>query len=198
MRLTPELRKTLGSAKPSGNGANIRHGKYALMIDKWFFKKGHKGISEIRELVVLEAEKVVVMEGEKERADTPNAVGSSCSIVSAYHGDGADMGPINTMRFLYGLFNLSEGDITAEEQETTIAECTNTESEDGAVNPMRGMVIGLETFPVLTSKNKKWITGTKWICIDKPGEGVNTVEEAAARWATHEAQLRGKDRAPKA
>lgn len=191
-KLTPEMRKKLGGTKGSGSGANIRHGRYALMITKMFMKTdGHKGTSEIREFVVVEAEKVVVMEGDKKREDEPNAVGSTCSAVAAYFGTSKDMGPVNTVRFVQGLFDYKDGDISEDDQAQTIAECLNDDPAEGPVNPLRGMIIGLETLPICTSTNKKWIVGYRWFCIDKPQQGINTQAEADKRWKEYEEKVRG-------
>lgn len=163
-------------AKNSGGGNNIRHGRGILMIDKWYWRQGHKGLSHVHEFIVTKSEKNIVMEGDKKIDVEPNAVNSSCSAVYNYDGKAKDMAGVNSARFVLGLFGLEADAVSEEDVEKTIEEGSADDS-----NPCRGMVIGYETYPIQT-KAGAWIVGVKWSCVNKPGEGQNTIEAAKARW----------------
>lgn len=190
MALSAEIKKRLADAKVTGGGSNINHGRYIFMIKKWWFEQGYKGLADKHELVVMKAEKITVMEGDKKVEVEPNPVGSTCSAVYNYDGKAKVMAPINTKKFLFGLLGIEEKDITPDDANATLEECINDDSKVGPVNPCRGMLIACETYPIYTKESKQWIVGTKWECVSPPGEGENTDEKAKARFEEHERALK--------
>lgn len=194
--------RRFAETKSSGGGANIRHGRYVFMIDRWFVKEGFKGTTDIHELVVVEAEKNVVFEDDRKVEVEPNPVGSKCSAAFSWDGgEAAKMGPVNSTQFLFALFgDLRDEDITPQQKMETFEECTNADprkvfpsGHDQAgqpmpVNPCRGMLIRCETYATLTKTTKKWIAALRWSCYDPAGHGANTFEAARNRWAEYEAR----------
>lgn len=187
MGLSKELADKIARTSVSGSGQNIRHGRYVLMLDKWEFRHGHKGISDIHEFIVVKSDKIVVMEDTRVEAE-PNAVDTRCSAVYNYDGAAKVMAPINTKRFLLGL--LGKADVTEEEQSKYLMGYTNDDPKNGLVNPCRGMIIGCETYPIRTVAGK-WIIGTNWLHIAAPGQGDNALDAAKARYADYERRLTG-------
>lgn len=195
MELTAEERKQIGQATSTGRGNNIRYGRYVLMIDKWYFRKGYTGLSDIHELVVLKSEKMIVMEGEKKVEVEPNPEDSSASAVFSYGGKGKVMAPINTTGFVLALMGLKDEQITGDEKMSALEEFTNEDPKkfEGRVNPCRGMIIGCETVPTQTRESKQWITALKWVHLAPPGgTGENSFEKAAERWAAYQSRIRAK------
>lgn len=190
--LTEAEKKAFKDARSSGGGPNIRHGIYVLMIDKWFFKRGFKGLADIHEFVVVNAEKNIVMEGDKKVDVEPNPVDSSVSTTFPYFGKAGVMGPVNTTQFLLALLGKKDDEISDDEKEEARVECTNEDAKAGPVNPCRGMIIGAETVPYFTKETKQWIVRIKWHTIDPLGEGENTPEKAAERWAAFESRVKAK------
>lgn len=185
MEISEKLKAAMKKAATvnlSGNGVLIRqYGNYVFMVDKWFFKQGHKGLSDIHELVTMKAEKVTVYEDEKKVEVDPHAVGSRVSAIFNYDGKGKDMAPINSMRFLLGLFGVNEADISDEDKEASLAQAT------GKDNPTQGMLIACEVYPAKTNAGR-WIAVCRWSCVDKPGEGQNAPDVVKKRWAEYEAK----------
>lgn len=200
MRLTAEEKKKISDARSSGGGNNLNHGVYILMLDKWFFKRGFKGLADVHEFVVVSSEKAVgLMEGDKKVDVEPNAVDSSSSTTFSYAGNALKMAPVNTTQFLLAMLGKKDEELDDDEKEAARLECTNDDPNevDGEgnklpVNPCRGMLVGAETVPYFTKETKKWIVRINWKTIDPIGEGENTFEKAKERWAAYEARVKAK------
>jgi hypothetical protein len=205
MELSAEEKKLFGGSRSTGDRPpNIRHGKYLLMIDVWKLHRGYRNVlSDIHNFVVVKSEKITVMEDEKKREDVPNEVGTRCGATFKYDGNGAEMAPINSTRFLLALWGLQDGEIEDDAKTSAWMRATNEDPKkfandviDGttitipSVNPTRGMLIGAETNAIFTKKSSKWIVGVNFIHIARPGEGDNSYEAAAKRWAEYEAKLK--------
>ena len=162
-------------------------------VAKWLFKAaGYKGKSEIVEMIVVGAEKLIVMLEDKRIDEEPNQVDSTCKIVNNYDGKAKEMAPDKTTQFVLALWGLNNDAVTAEWKQQTWAASMNQDAARGVVNPMCGMLIGCETYAVRAAKSGIALTLPKWIHIAQPGQGINDYKAAAQRWAEYEARLRSK------
>jgi hypothetical protein len=180
------VRDRIAKAKASSGGNNIRYGEYILMYWKSSYDKMNSGWCHINEFIVTEATKITVMEGEKKVEVEPNQVGTQCSYVINYDGKGKLSADGNSKALVLGLFGFTEGDVEDTKVSETLADLT-ADSQ-----PAKGMVIKLSTYPKeVRSRPGNFITGMKWECVSKPGEGQNTPEAIQARleqYATMQAQ----------
>ena len=210
MELSQEEKKLFGGSRSTGDRPpNIRHGKYLLMIDVWKLHRGFRNVlSDVHNFVVVRSEKLVVMEDDKKREDTPNEAGTRCGATFKYDGKGAVMAPINSTRFLLALWGVQDGEITDEDKTLAWERATNEDPKKfvndqildenakptgiviPAINPTRGMLIGAETSPVFTKESKKWIVGINFLHIARPGVSENSYAAAAKRWQEYEAKLK--------
>lgn len=200
MELSEAEKQLFASAQLTGaRTPNFRHGKYLLMLDTWKLHRGYRGVlSDVHNFVVMKSSPVTVMQ-DGPVTEIPNEVGTTAGAVYKYEGPGAEMASINSMRFLLTLFGLSERDIPPQDRVAAWQRATNEDPRqfqndrlDGtdtiipSVNPCRGMLIGMETTPILTKKSKTWIVGLNWRHIAPPGSGENSYEAAAQRWAEYQ------------
>lgn len=184
-----DVRNRIAKAKASGGGNNIRHGEYVLMLIKSSYDRMHSGQCHINEFVVMDAKKISVMEGEKTLDVTPNSVGSQCSVVINYDGKGKLSADANSKAIVLGLFGLKEDDVSDELVSDTLGDLTHDKQ------PARGMLIKCLTYPKeVRSRPGNYITGLKWECVDKPGEGLNAPAAITERLEAYEAQKKAADK----
>jgi hypothetical protein len=204
MELSEAEKRLFGGAQSMGDRVpNFRHGKYLLMVDTWKLHRGYRGVlSDVHNFVVLKADAITIVT-DKETKEIPNEVGTKVGATFKYDGAGAEMAPINSTRFMLGLWGFADADLNQDSKTAVWLRSTNEDpakftgekdEQTGYIipptNPMRGMLIGLETSPIFTKKTQRWITGLNWIHIARPGEGDNSYEAAAKRWAEYEAKFR--------
>jgi len=179
-KMPKEVRDRIAKARATAGGNNIRHGEYVLMIMRSTYDKMNSGQCHINEFVVHEAKKNVVAEGEKTVDVEPNPVGSSCSYVINYDGKGKLSADGNSKALVLGLFGMKEGEV----DDALVADTLGDFTDDS--QPAKGMLVKCSTYAKeVRSKPGKFITGLNWSCADKPGEGVNSPEQCAARLAEH-------------
>jgi hypothetical protein len=170
------VRDRIAKAKASSGGNNIRYGEYILMYWKSSYDKMNSGWCHINEFVVTQATKISVMEGEKKVDVEPNQVGTQCSYVINYDGKGKLSADGNSKALVLGLFGFVEGEISDEKVSETLADLTADNQ------PAKGMLLKCSTYPKeVRSRPGNYITGIKWECVSKPGEGENSAEKIKAR-----------------
>lgn len=204
MELSEAEKRLFGQTQSMGDRpANFRHGKYLLMIDTWKLHRGYRGVlSDVHNFVILKSMPVTVMT-DTELTEKPNEAGTKAGATFKYDGAGAEMAPINSTRFLLALWGFSDGDLDQDSKTKVWLRSTNEDPKKftgekdeatgmviPAINPMRGMIVGMETTPIFTKKSGRWITGLNWTHIARPGEGENSYEAAAKRWAEYEKSFR--------
>ena len=101
-QMNAQEREQFSKAQSTGNRApNMRHGRYVLMIDRWFLHRGYmNALSDIHNFIVMKAEPLVVRQDDKEIREEPNEVWSRTHATFKYAGAGVQMAPINSTRFL--------------------------------------------------------------------------------------------------
>lgn len=204
MELTAEEKAAFGKSRTTGDRPpNIRHGRYVLMIDKWFLLRGFRNVlSDIHNFIVVKAEPNTVVIDGKPVTDIPNEVGSRCGAAFKHEGNSLEMARINGTRFTLAVLGLNDAEISEDDKTEAWMRMTNDdpkkfvgEKVDGtdivipSINPCRGMIVAAETTPVVT-KAEKNIVGITWSNIAPAGEGVNGYVEAAKRWAEYESKLK--------
>ncbi len=209
MELSQSEKELFAKSRSTGDRPpNIRHGKYLLMVDKWYLLRGYRNVlSDVHNFIILRSEANLVIEQDehgnpRERRDVPNEVGSRCGVVFKQDGKSTEMAIINSTRFTLALLGMGDADISDEDKLAYWMRLTNDEPkkclgermEDGALipatNPTRGMLIAAETTPILTKESKRWIVGINFIHVAMPGFGDNAYDVAARRWAEYEARLK--------
>jgi hypothetical protein len=170
------VRDRIAKAKASSGGNNIRYGEYILMYWKSSYDKMNSGWCHINEFVVVQATKVNIMEGEKKVDVEPNQVGTQCSYVINYDGKGKLSADGNSKALVLGLFGLTEGEV----DDALVSQTLGSLTDDA--QPAKGMLIKLSTYAKeVRSRPGNYITGMKWECVNKPGEGENAPEAVKAR-----------------
>lgn len=184
-QMPESVRKRIAKSRANAGGTNIRHGEYILMYWKSSYDRMNSGNCHINEFVVVQAKKIVVVEGETQKEVEPNQVGTMCSYVINYDGKGKLSADGNSKAIILGMFGLEE----KPDDEKQIAELDQALADLTADSqPAKGMLIKLTTYAKeVRSRPGNFITGMKWACVDRPGTGENTVEKAAARVAQFQA-----------
>lgn len=190
----PEIvRQRIAKSRANAGGNNIRYGEYVLMYWKSSYDRMNSGNCHINEYVVVQAKKIVVVEGDKQKEVEPNQVGTMCSYVINYDGKGKLSADGNSKSIVLGLFGMEEKPDDAQqiaELDQALADLTSD------AQPAKGMLLKLETYPKeVRSRPGNYITGMKWSCVDRPGTGENTVEKAAARIAEFTAFQKQQEKA---
>ncbi len=186
-QMPQSVRERIAKSQATSGGNNIRHGEYILMYWKSSYDKMNSGYCHINEFVVVSAKKIAVMEGDKPKDIEPNEPGTMCGYVINYDGKGKQSADGNSKALVLGLFGLNEGEVSQEDVGEALADLTADNQ------PAKGMLIKCTTYPKeVRSRPGNYITGLKWECVNKPGEGENAVEKAAARIAEHAATLTKK------
>jgi hypothetical protein len=189
-QMPQEVRDRIAKARASAGGNNIRHGEYVLMLLKSTYEKMHSGWCHINEFLVIESKKIAVMEGEKKLDVDPNSPGSLCSVVINYDGKGKLSADGNSKAIVLGLFGLKEEQVKDELVSETLGDLTHDRQ------PAKGMLIKCSTYPKeVRSRPGSYITGIKWECADKPGEGLNTSEKVKERLDMYAAQQKKDQKA---
>jgi len=186
-QMPQSVRDRIAKSRASNGGNNIRHGEYILMFWKSSYEKMFTGMCHINEFVVAAAKKIAVQEGDTSKDIEPNSPGTTCSYVINYDGKGKQSADGNSKALVIGLFGLVEGENSDEEVSETLGDLTADNQ------PARGMLIKVSTYPKeVRSRPGNFITGLKWECVDKPGQGENTPEKCAERIAEYETSLTAK------
>lgn len=173
--LPADMAAEIGKARVAGGGNYIQHGDYVVMYDKWFYQK-IQDRCVILEMIVAEAHKKVVMEGDKRVEQDPNPPGSSMSDTANFDGQGKLSAPANSRAPVLGLFGYKENEVPDATVTATLDECL------GPNQPARGMLVVLKTFSKeIQSRKGSYITGRNYECISKPGTGINTPDLVKAR-----------------
>jgi hypothetical protein len=163
-------------------GNNINYGEYVLMLLRSSYEKKHTGWCHINEFAVVKSTKTVVQEGDKTVTREPNQVGTMCSSVINYDGKGKLSADGNSKALVLGFFGLKEDEVSDEKVAETLADLTADHQ------PAKGMLIKCTAFPKeVRSRPGNFITGLRWDCVNKPGEGENTLDKAAQRMAEYAA-----------
>ena len=126
----------IAGASTTGGGNNIKDGNYRLLIEKIHLQPGHTGECFIAEFRVLESTPNGATD-EQGRPVTPNAAGSTCSIVCNITKHAAAAG--NAKKMLAGALGglgYTEADIVPEVMGNVCA----------PNNPMRGLGVICETY----------------------------------------------------
>jgi len=174
--LPDDIAKEVGKARVSGGGNYILHGNYpALMVKDWIYEKKYSGRCIVLEMIVVESHKNVVYEGATKVDDEPNAIGSECSTVANFDGGSKESASGNSRAPVLGLFGLEDSKIDDAAIELALKRVCNEKIANG-------MILACTTFPKeKRSKRGEYITGLKFECVSKPGEGINTPELVRAR-----------------
>jgi hypothetical protein len=174
-QLPAELANRIASAQVTGGGNYIQHGDYVLMVRKWFFQKIQDECI-ITEFLVGDARKKTVFEGARAVDVDPNQEGADVSEPINFGGNGKLSAGSNAKAVVLGLFGFKQGEVPDHKVAETLISVTSD------TQPATGMLIGLSTYPKeKVSKPGEFITGRNWICIDKPGTGLNSPENVKAR-----------------
>jgi hypothetical protein len=154
----------IASAKASGGGNLIRDGRYEFTILKLLLEDKFNGTCFIAEMLVESA-------GEVEQGVEPNRVGSTCSYVVNFDGEGKLSAPGNVKLFVLALLNKGEDELDADQ----IADIT--EKLVAPSQPARGMRIADETYrkTIRSGKNAgKPFTAHRWKHVDgQTDESIN-------------------------
>jgi N6-adenosine-specific RNA methylase IME4 len=178
-QMPESVRQRIAKSRANAGGNNIRYGEYILMYWKSSYDRMNSGNCHINEFVVVQAKKIVVMEGDKQKDVEPNQVGTMCSYVINYDGKGKLSADGNSKSIVLGLFGIEEKPDDAQQQEELMQALADLTSD---AQPAKGMLIKLETYPKeVRSRPGNYITGMKWSCVDPLGTGENIVEKAAER-----------------
>lgn len=175
MNLPSDMAAEVGKARSAGGGVYIVYGTYVFMIKKWFYQKIQDRCI-ILEAIVVEGRKKIVMEGDKQVDQEPNAFGSEVSSTANFDGDGKLSAPANARAPILGLFGFKENEVKDDVVTKTLDEVID------ASQPAAGMLVSCSTFPKeIRSRKGNYITGLTWECLNKPGEGLNAPALVAAR-----------------
>lgn len=184
--LPKEMAEEVGKARVAGGGNYIQHGDYVMMVDRWFYQKIQDKCI-IQELIPAEALKKVVYEGTKKVEQDPNPVGSACSATVNFDGAGKLSAQSNSRAPVIALYGFNDGEIPDATLAMTLRQACKEDDTDPdlkgvPIQPARGMLIGLRTYPKeVQSRKGSYITGFNWYCIAKPGTGLNAPDLVKAR-----------------
>lgn len=187
------LFQTIGNAKATQGGENIRDGKGLLIINKLELGPKTNGEFFISEFVVLESQKVPVtslVTGLPLDVE-PNPPGSSCSIRIPVNNPEVKSGPGNVKAYVLALLGYTEAEVDATPGSfgTALAQLVDKDPLTGqdlpaaqCKQPARGMVIAFETYRKLKKKkSNEEMTLIRWTHV--PPSGLNDPKLIAERRA---------------
>lgn len=147
----------------------------------------------------------------KDDGTNPNPVGSLCSHSIDFDGNGAPMAGQNVKEFIAGLFGMNVDELSKEDAMQTWIDLSRKQDvkvggvdyidpktnqpvlakKDKIANMGCGFIIGLSTqakelketrkVKDLPQEQRKYFTQKLWMCLAKPGMGVNAPDEVAKR-----------------
>ena len=177
-------------APTSGGGIRVRDGKGLFTVTKIEIDRKRRGQMFIAEFTVHASQKTPVValkfpEPGKLLDIEPNGAGTTCSIAIPLNDPKILSGPGNVKAFTLSLLGYDEAQVQKEDFKKAIAELADLETTGEPLppskrqNPARGMLIGYETYRVLTKAQDKELVLVKGSHVG-PGAG-NSAPEIAAR-----------------